>query len=78
MRHGVVVAAAPGIPKDWLTGEQIGCEMITYAAFDFYWTSIDAWHFATYNLQLPEDFIAVAREHHLDHIRRRADIALKA
>ena len=70
MKHSPVKSVAPGIPKDRLTGEHIPCEMISYSAFDYYWTSMDIWHFETYNFQLPDDFAAIAEEHYLDHIRR--------
>ena len=56
MKHSPVKSVAPGIPKDRLTGEHIPCEMISYSAFDYYWTSMDIWHFETYNFQLPDDF----------------------
>lgn len=71
MKQSTVTAAAPGIPKDLLTGARIPCEMIAYEACGYYWTSMDTWHFENYNFPLPDDFIAVAKNHYLDHIRSR-------
>ena len=71
MRQSPKTAVAPGIPKDWLTGEHIPCGMIAYEACDYYWTSMDAWHFETYNFQLPDDFVEIALTHYLDHMRSR-------
>ena len=70
MKQSPIAAIAPGIPKDRLTGEHIPCEMIAYEAFDYCWTSMDTWHYETYNFRLPEDFIAIAKEHYLDHRKR--------
>lgn len=67
MRHGRMTAVAPGIPTDWITGKPIPCDMISYRGFGWYWTTMDIWHFETYNLELPRDFIEIAREHCLDH-----------
>ena len=71
MKHGFMAAVAPGIPTDILTGEHIPCEIIAYEACGYTWTSMDAWHFETYNFQLPDDFIEIAQDHYLDHIRTR-------
>ena len=68
MRHGTLTAAAPGIPKDWITQEHIPCEIVCYEADGFMWTSMDIWHFETYDPPLPDDFVEVAREHYLDHL----------
>ena len=29
------------------------------------------WHFETYNFELPDDFVIIAKEHYLDHVRER-------
>ena len=71
MKQSPITAVAPGIPKDRLTGESIPCGMIAHEAFDYYWTSMDTWHFETYNFSLPDDFVAIAKDHYLDHIRNR-------
>ena len=73
MRHGKVITAASGIAKDWLTGESIPCEICVREACGYYWTSVDTWHYDTYNFRVPTDFTVVAKEHYLDHLRRRAN-----
>lgn len=73
MKQSPMISAAPGIPKDRLTGEHIPCEMIIYSACDYYWTSMDIWHFETYNFHLPDDYVAIAEEHYLDHARIRLE-----
>ena len=71
MKHGANQAAVPGIPRDMLTGETIPCEMIAYEECGYIWTSADTWHFETYNFELPDDFVIIAKEHYLDHVRER-------
>ena len=71
MKQSPVAAIAPGIPTDRLTGEHIPCGLIAYEAFDYCWTSMDAWNFENYNFPLPDDFIEIASKHYLDHIRNR-------
>jgi len=70
MKHGNAGAASPGIPKDYLTGDPIPCEMLVYEAEGYSWTSMDVWHFETYNFQRPEDYVEAAKEHYLDHLRQ--------
>ena len=41
MKQSPIIAVAPGIPKDRLTGEPIPCEMIAHETFDYHWTSMD-------------------------------------
>ena len=71
MRHSPVKAASPGIAKDWLTGESIPCEICVYEACGYWWTSVDVWHYDAYNFRLPDEYVAIAREHYLDHLKRR-------
>ncbi len=73
MRHGKKTAAAPGIPKDWLTGEHIPCGMICYEADGYLWTSMDLWHFDKYNFPLPDEFAEMAKPHYLNHISQRQE-----
>lgn len=68
MKHGHVFSASPGVAKDWLTGEHIPCGIEAYEACGFCWTSLDIWHFETYNFPLPEDFVEAAKGHWLDHL----------
>ncbi len=73
MKHGHIFSASPGVAKNWLTGEHIPCELEAYEACGFCWTSLDIWHFETYNLSLPADFIETAKEHWLDHLYIKAE-----
>ena len=73
MKHGHVKSVSPGIAKDWLTGERIPCELVAYEACGFLWTSLDIWHFETYNFPLPDDFVETAKGHWLDHLNNRKD-----
>ena len=70
MRHGEMMAASPSAPKDRITGESIPVDEVIYASEGYTWTSVDTWYFDTYNFQLPDDFIQIALEHYLDHLRR--------
>ena len=73
MKHGHVFSVSPGVAKDWLTGEHIPYGLEAYEACGFCWTSLDIWHFETYNFPLPDDFIETAKRHWLDHLHSRKD-----
>ena len=72
MKHSPVIASSPGISKNYLTREHLATEMTVYSAFGYYWTSADIWYYEVYNYQLPNEFVALAKEHYLDHIRNPA------
>lgn len=78
MKHGHVMSVSPGVSKDWLTGEHIPCELEAYEACGFCWTSLDTWHFETYNFPLPDDFAKTAKDHWLDHLYYRTDSSTSA
>ena len=71
MRHGIIRAAAPGIAKNYLTGESIPVEICGYERCGYYWTSVDIWHFETYNFPLPAEFLRIAKDHYLDHLKEK-------
>ena len=73
MKHSPVIAASPGVAKDKLTGKSLPVAVCVYEAYGYWWTSVDIWHYSAYNLRLPCEFIAIAKEHYLDHLKRKKE-----
>lgn len=60
LKSGSVIAVAPGIPKDVLTGQKIPGDMTLQSDGEFEWRSEIAYYFDKYNLKLPDEFIEIA------------------
>lgn len=58
LRNAEVIAAAPGIMKDVLTGKRTGLEMLLYSDGRYIWKSEVIYYVEKYDMELPEAFIA--------------------
>ena len=60
LKKSPVIAAAPGFVTDRITGDRVTGELLAYCDGKYHWNSEDIYYFETYNITLPDDFIARA------------------
>ena len=57
LRNAEIIAAAPGIMKDVLTGKSTGREMLLYSDGNFVWRSEVIYYVEEYDMELPTEFV---------------------
>ena len=57
LRNAEIIAAAPGIMKDVLTGESTGREELLYSDGKYVWKSDMIYYVEKYDMELPEELV---------------------